>query len=55
MLLRGLASPVPTQTRFGFEGAIAIAPIEGGYFSKIGFHDQPESTVLKTPPEADPR
>jgi len=55
MLLRGLASPVPTQTRFGFVGAIAIAPIEAGYFSKIGFHDPPLSVDLKTPPDAEPR
>ena len=54
-LLRGFASPVPTHTRLGLEGATAMAPMEGGCFSKIGFQERPPSTVLKTPPEQEPR
>ena len=37
-LLRMKLSPVPTQTTFGSEGAIAMAPIDwAGWSSKIGF------------------
>src|SRR6201998_4863436 len=53
MSLRGLASPVPTQMRLGFEGATAMAPIEAeASFSKIGFQDSPPSLVLDTTPAA---
>src|SRR5947207_3317014 len=55
MSLRMLASPVPTQTMFGFDGASAIAPMEAtASFSKMGFHDSPPSLVRKTPPAAAP-
>src|SRR5437868_7943643 len=53
--LRMLDSPVPTHTRFGLDGASAIAPIEAtGCFSKMGFQLRPPSCVLKTPPAAAP-
>ena len=35
-------------------GAIAMAPIEAGYFSKIGLKETPPSVVFQTPPDAEP-
>ena len=52
-LPRMLASPDPTYTTFGSEGATAIEPIElTGCSSKTGFQRIPPSTDFHTPPEA---
>src|SRR6266478_4203781 len=52
-LLRALASPVPTQTTDGFEGATATAPRETvSSWSKTGFQAVPLLTVFQSPPEA---
>ena len=48
-------SPVPTQTTFGSEGAIAIEPIDCAVCSsKTGFQWMPASVDFQTPPEAAP-
>ena len=53
--LRGFASPVPTHTRFGLDGASAMAPIDAvGCFSNTAFHVAPPSVVFHTPPAAAP-
>src|SRR5437667_12892918 len=53
--LRGLPSPVPTPTTFGFEGASAIAPIDAvGWSLKTASHESPPSIVCHTPPAAGP-
>src|SRR5438552_8815147 len=53
--LRGLPSPVPTHTRFGFEGASATAPIDDvGWSLKTASHESPPSIVFHTPPAAAP-
>ena len=53
--LRILPSPVPTQTRFGFDGASAIAPIEAvGWSAKTASQESPPSVVFHTPPAAAP-
>src|SRR5262245_46837986 len=52
-LLRGLASPVPTQTTSGLEGATATSPIETVlWLSKIGVQVMPLLTVFQRPPDA---
>src|SRR3954469_19361684 len=52
-LLRGLPSPVPAKTTFGFEGATAIAPIDATACpSKTGLRVVPPLVVLTTPPLA---
>ena len=49
------ASPVPTQTVFGSEGATARAPIAATcWLSKIGAHLKPPSVDFHTPPEDAP-
>ena len=54
-LLRSLASPVPTQTTLGSEGATATAPMEAtGCLSKTGAKVAPAFTVFQTPPVARP-
>src|SRR5579875_469219 len=53
--LRGLASPVPTQTSFAFEGANATAPIEGlSPHLSSSSHLMPSSVVFHKPPPAVP-
>ena len=53
--LRVHASPVPTQTFFGFFGSIAMAPIDcTGCLSKTGLNVVPPSTDFQTPPLAAP-
>src|SRR5262249_38486192 len=53
-LLRGLASPVPTQTTSGFEGATATSPMETvSYWSKTGVQVVPLLTVFHRPPDAE--
>ena len=48
-------SPVPTQTTFGSDAAIAIDPIDcAGWSSKSGFQWNPASVDFQTPPEAAP-
>src|SRR5262249_37597631 len=50
------ASPVPTYTMFGLEGATAMAPIEAiGCESKIGAQVRPELVDFHTPPPTDPK
>src|SRR5437870_3654449 len=52
-LLRGLASPVPTQTTSGFDGATATSPrATVSWLSKTGFQVVPLLTVFHSPPEA---
>src|SRR5574337_333757 len=53
--LRGLASPVPTQTSFGFEGASATAPMDAASpcLNTLS-HLMPLSVVFHTPPPAVP-
>src|SRR5436309_15386497 len=54
-LLRGLASPVPTQTTAGLDGATAMAPMLAfGRPGKTHDHDRPSSGVFHTPPAAAP-
>src|SRR6185295_8317123 len=54
-LLRGLPSPVPTQTTEEFVGSIATAPIEAtGWSSKTGSQVRPALTDFQTPPVAEP-
>src|SRR6476646_2858838 len=49
-LLRGLPSPVPAETTFGFEGATAIAPIYATVCpSKTGLNVVPPLVVLMIP------
>src|SRR5438105_1767440 len=49
------ASPVPTHTVLGFEGSIAIAPIDcAGFLSKTGLNVVPPSSDFQTPPLAAP-
>ena len=53
--LRGLPSPVPTHTTFGFEGARASAPIDAvGWSLNTASHESPPSVVFHTPPAAAP-
>ncbi len=55
MLLRMKVSPVPAQTTFGSEGAMAKEPTEEtSWPSKMGCQVTPPSVVLKIPPEAAP-
>ncbi len=55
MLLRMKVSPVPAQTTFESDGAIASEPTEEtGWLSKIGAQEVPPSVDLKIPPEAAP-
>src|SRR5690348_2411809 len=53
--LRGLASPVPTQTSFGLDGASATAPIDAASpcLNTLS-HLMPLSVVFHTPPPAVP-
>src|SRR5262249_51776066 len=55
-LWRLFASPVPTQTRFGSEGAIAMSPIDKAVPSRsnTGVHVTPLLTLLNTPPDPVP-
>ena len=44
------ASPVPTQTMSGFDGATAMSPmLVDGMCSKIACHVAPSSSVFQTP------
>src|SRR3954467_9065251 len=53
--LRVHPSPVPTQIVFGFDGSIAIAPIDcTGCLSNTGLNVVPPSSDFHTPPEAEP-
>ena len=53
--LRVHASPVPTQIVFGFDGSIAIAPIDcTGCLSNTGLNVVPPSSDCHTPPDAAP-
>ena len=53
--LRVQVSPVPTQTVFGFDGSIAIAPIDcTGCLSNTGLKVVPPSIDFQTPPLAAP-
>src|SRR5690242_3902626 len=53
--LRVHASPVPTQMLLGFEGSIAIEPIDcTGCLSNTGLNVMPPSLDFHTPPEAAP-
>ena len=55
VLLRVHASPVPTQTVFGFFGSMAMAPIDcAGCLSKTGLYVVPPLTDFQTPPLAAP-
>ena len=48
---RFCGSPVPTQTRFGFDWSSVTAPIElVGWSSKTGVHEVPWFSVFQTPP-----
>jgi hypothetical protein len=48
-----LASPEPTYTTLGSDGATAIEPIEAvGWSSKTGFQSWPPFVDFQTPPEA---
>src|SRR5437868_3194664 len=52
-LLRGLASPVPTQTMSGLDGATATSPMEEvPWCSKTAAQVVPASVLFHTPPEA---
>src|SRR3989475_2211785 len=52
MSLRMFASPVPTQTRLGLEGAKAMAPIDAvGWSLKTASQESPPSVVFHTPPD----
>ena len=47
------ASPVPTQTMSGFDGATATSPMEVvGASSKMGVHVVPSLLLIHTPPDA---
>ena len=51
--MRALASPVPTQTTSGSDGATATSPTEAtGWSSKTGAQESPSLTVFQTPPDA---
>lgn len=51
LLLRSLASPVPSQTTFAFDGATATAPVEtNDSFSVTDENDAPLSVVFIRPP-----
>src|SRR3954471_16059789 len=55
VLLRVQASPVPTQTIFGFEGSMVIAPIDcTSCLSNTGLNVGPLLTDFPTPPLAAP-
>jgi hypothetical protein len=55
MWLRMKLSPVPAQTMFESDGAMASAPIdETGWLSKIGRQVVPPSVVFQIPPDAAP-
>ncbi len=48
-------SPVPTQTMFGLDGAMAMAPIDwADCSSKMGRQRLPPSVDFHTPPDAPP-
>src|SRR5258705_12460922 len=48
-----LASPDPTYTTLGSDGATAIDPMDAvGWSSKTGFHSWPPFVDFQTPPEA---
>ena len=50
------ASPVPTYTMLGFDGATAIAPIDAiGCESKMGVQVRPALTDFHTPPPTEPK
>src|SRR5262245_42943145 len=52
-LRRLFASPVPTHTMFGFEGASAIEPTETVVSrSNTGIQELPRLVVFHTPPDA---
>src|SRR5258708_28646871 len=52
-LFRVHASPLPTQTVFGFEGSIVTAPIDcTSSRSNTGLNDVPPLTDFQTPPLA---
>src|SRR6266545_2600998 len=54
-LLRGLLSPVPTQTTSELLGSMARAPIDAtGWSSKTGSQVRPPLTDFQTPPLAEP-
>jgi hypothetical protein len=54
-LLRGLPSPVPTQTTAGSAGETAMAPIEATFWSSNSDSQvRPPLTDLKMPPLAEP-
>ncbi len=54
-LWRLFASPVPTYTTSGFDGAIAMSPIDAtGCSSKTGVKVVPLFVVFQTPPVAKP-
>jgi hypothetical protein len=53
--LRVQLSPVPTQTFFGFDGSMAMAPIDcTGWSSNFGAKVVPPSSDFHTPPLAAP-
>src|SRR3954464_509309 len=55
VLWRWFASPVPAQTTFGFDGAIAMSPIDRlGCASNTGAQVVPLLAVFHTPPVAAP-
>src|SRR3954453_16650890 len=55
VLWRWFASPVPAQTTFGFDGAIAMSPIDRlGCASKTGAQGAPFVVVFHPPPVAAP-
>jgi hypothetical protein len=48
------ASPVPTHTISGFDGATATSPIDMlDWLSKIGSNVVPPFVVFQSPPDAD--
>ena len=55
-LWRLFASPEPTQTMFGSDGAMAMSPIESADASrsKVVVQVTPLFTLLNTPPDAVP-
>ncbi|MBK7044798.1 MAG: hypothetical protein IPH50_14685 [Rhodanobacteraceae bacterium] len=53
--MRVQLSPVPTQTFFGFDGSIAMAPIDcTGWSSNFAAKVVPPSSDFQTPPLAAP-
>ena len=52
-LPRMFASPEPTYTTFGSDGATAIDPMDDvDWSSKIGLNVRPPSVDFQTPPDA---